>query len=49
MRTNDFSDHLIQQLSPSMGPSEARSVARLVLEDVFGWRNGQRPRAAFND
>ncbi len=49
MRTNDYFDHLQQEFSYQLGASEAKSVARLVLEDVFGWRRGQRPRLLNQD
>lgn len=49
MRTTDYQDHLIQTLSPRIGTGEARSVTRLVLEDVFGWRSGQRSRLLNQD
>ena len=45
MNTNQLASHLVDELSPLLGPSESASVARLVLEDVFGWRRGGRPRA----
>lgn len=44
MNTVDLSRHLLHELSPSLGEGEARSVARLVLEDLFGARRGNRPR-----
>lgn len=49
MRTVDYQNHLIQTLGPKMGTNEAKSVTRLVLEDVFGWRSGQRPRLLNQD
>lgn len=49
MRTNDYFDHLLQEFSAQMGAGEAKSVARLILEDVFGWRSGQRPRLLSQD
>ena len=36
---------LIAELSPTVGEGEARSIARLVFEDVFDWRPGRRDRA----
>jgi len=45
LNTNQLASHLVDELSPLLGPSESASVARLVLEDVFGWRRGGRPRA----
>jgi release factor glutamine methyltransferase len=44
MNTLDLTQHLIDELSPLLGPGEATSVARLVLEDVFGYRRGSYPR-----
>lgn len=44
MTTADLMAHLQTELSPLLGPGEASSVARLVLEDIFGWRRGHRPR-----
>lgn len=44
MTTLDLTQHLIDELSPLLGPGEATSVARLVLEDVFGYRRGSYPR-----
>lgn len=49
MRTNEYFDHLQKELAAKIGQGEARSVARLVLEDVFGWRSGQRPRLLSQD
>lgn len=49
MRTNDYFDHLQKEFSHRLGSGEAKSVARLVLEDVFGWRSGQRPRLLNQD
>ncbi|MEM9836116.1 MAG: peptide chain release factor N(5)-glutamine methyltransferase [Bacteroidota bacterium] len=49
MRTNDYHDHLVQKLAPRVGGGEAKSIVRLVLEDVFGWRSGQRPRLLNQD
>lgn len=49
MRTTDYEDHLITTLAPRLGVGEARSITRLVLEDVFGWRVGQRPRLLNQD
>jgi release factor glutamine methyltransferase len=37
-------DQLVQTLIPSHGEGEARSLARIVLEDVFDWRPGRRTR-----
>ncbi|MEM8585920.1 MAG: peptide chain release factor N(5)-glutamine methyltransferase [Bacteroidota bacterium] len=44
MTTAELKDHYLRILTPRMGAGEARSVARLVLEDVFGSRPGHRPR-----
>lgn len=44
MTTPDLTQHLIDELSPLLGPGEATSVARLVLEDLFGYRRGSFPR-----
>jgi release factor glutamine methyltransferase len=44
MTTIELTQHLIDELSPLLGPGEATSVARLVLEDVFGYRRGSYPR-----
>ncbi|MEM1357895.1 MAG: peptide chain release factor N(5)-glutamine methyltransferase [Bacteroidota bacterium] len=49
MRTDDLSQHLIDELSPLLGGGEAASVTRLVLEDLFGWRRGHRPRLLSQD
>ncbi|MEM9258455.1 MAG: peptide chain release factor N(5)-glutamine methyltransferase [Bacteroidota bacterium] len=49
MRTDDLSQHLIDELSPILGGGEAASVTRLVLEDLFGWRRGHRPRLLSQD
>lgn len=44
MTTTELHEHYLRILSPRVGGGEARSMARLVLEDVFGSRPGQRPR-----
>ena len=44
MTTHDLAQHLLTELTAALGAGEARSVARLVLEDVFGSRPGSRPR-----
>ncbi|NJC25931.1 peptide chain release factor N(5)-glutamine methyltransferase [Neolewinella antarctica] len=49
MRTSDLAQHLITELSPTLGVGEANSVSRLVLEDLFGWRRGHRPRLLTQD
>ncbi len=37
-------EDLIHHLTPRHGPGEARSIARIVLEDAFSWRPGRRDR-----
>lgn len=49
MRTPDLAQHLVDELSPTLGHGEAASVSRLVLEDLFGWRRGSRPRLLTKD
>ena len=49
MTTTDLARHLIDELQPVLGAGEAASVARLVLEDLFGTRRGSRPRALTQD
>jgi len=49
MRTADYHSHLIQQLAPRVGVNEAKATARLILEDVFGWRTGRHPRPLNQD
>ncbi len=49
MTTQDLSLHLLNELTPRMGSGEARSVARLFLEDLFGYRPGNRPRELTQD
>jgi len=49
MTTLDLTQHLIDELSPLLGPGEATSVARLVLEDIFGYRRGSYPRQLSQD
>ena len=44
MRTDDLQTHYQKQLRPLHGSREAAAITRLVLEDVFGYRQGQRPR-----
>ena len=44
MRTDDLQKHYRKQLRPLHGSREAAAMTRLVLEDVFGYRQGQRPR-----
>ena len=49
MRTTELAQHLITELTPSLGHGEATSVTRLILEDLFGWRAGKRPRLLTQD
>lgn len=49
MNTIDLSRHLIDELTPELGAGESASVGRLVLEDLFGFRAGQRPRVLTQD
>lgn len=49
MTTHDLAKHLVDQLTPLVGKGEAASVARLVMEDVFGARPGGRPRQLTQD
>ncbi|MEM7573328.1 MAG: peptide chain release factor N(5)-glutamine methyltransferase [Bacteroidota bacterium] len=44
MTTKDLHEHYLRTLAPRVGAGEARSIARLILEDIFGSRPGQRPR-----
>ena len=44
MRTDELQQHYQKQLRPVVGSREAAAMTRLVLEDVFGYRSGQRPR-----
>lgn len=44
MDTQNAYEQLVSQLTPDRGEGEANSVARIVLEDAFSWRRGQRPR-----
>ena len=44
MRTDELQQHYYKQLRPVVGSREAAAMTRLVLEDVFGYRSGQRPR-----
>ena len=45
----ELAQHIIDELSPLLGPGEAASVSRLVLEDVFGYRRGSHPRQLSQD
>ena len=49
MNTIDLTRHLINELAPTLGAGEAASVSRLVLEDVYGFRRGHRPRVLTQD
>ena len=49
MSTAELSKHLVDELQPVLGTGEASSVARLVLEDLFGARRGSRPRQLTQD
>ncbi|MFT7121807.1 MAG: release factor glutamine methyltransferase [Neolewinella sp.] len=49
MNTIDLTRHLIDELAPALGAGEAASVSRLVLEDVYGFRRGHRPRVLTQD
>lgn len=49
MTTLDLSQHLVDELSPVLGPGEASSVARLVLEDIFGYRRHSLDRLLTQD
>lgn len=44
MRTDDLTKHIARELRPLLGRGESASVSRLVMEDVFGYRAGNRPR-----
>jgi release factor glutamine methyltransferase len=44
MDTSGAYAQLTDRLTATLGAGEARSVARIVLEDAFHWRTGQRPR-----
>ncbi len=49
MRTDELSQYFYDALAPRLGPGEAASVTRLVLEDLFDHRKGQRPRQLSTD
>lgn len=49
MTTPELTQHIIDELSPVLGPGEAASVARLVLEDLFGYRRHSHPRQLSQD
>ncbi|MGB3799162.1 MAG: peptide chain release factor N(5)-glutamine methyltransferase [Lewinella sp.] len=49
VRTDDLSKHFIRELKTALGAGEAASVTRLVMEDVFGYRQGNRPRMLTDD
>ncbi|THH39974.1 peptide chain release factor N(5)-glutamine methyltransferase [Neolewinella litorea] len=44
MRTDDLTKHIARELRPLLGRGESASVTRLVMEDIFGYRSGNRPR-----
>ncbi|NJB84599.1 release factor glutamine methyltransferase [Lewinella marina] len=44
MRTDDLTKHITRELRPLLGRGESASVSRLVMEDLFGYRQGNRPR-----
>jgi release factor glutamine methyltransferase len=49
MNITELAQHIIDELSPLLGPGEATSVSRLVLEDLFGYRRGSHPRQLSQD
>jgi len=49
MTTLQLTQHLVDEIAPLLGPGEAGSIARLVLEDIFGWRRGSHPRKLNQD
>ena len=49
MRTDDLAKHFVRELRTALGAGEAASVTRLVMEDVFGYRQGNRPRILTED
>ena len=49
MRTDDLAKHFVRELKTDLGAGEAASVTRLVMEDVFGYRQGNRPRILTED
>ncbi|TXF87069.1 peptide chain release factor N(5)-glutamine methyltransferase [Neolewinella aurantiaca] len=49
MTTIELAQHIIDELTPQLGPGEATSVSRLVLEDLFGYRRGSHPRKLSQD
>ncbi|SEQ38440.1 peptide chain release factor N(5)-glutamine methyltransferase [Neolewinella agarilytica] len=49
MTTLQLTQHLVDEIAPLLGMGEANSIARLVLEDVFGWRRGSHPRKLDQD
>ncbi|MBB4078640.1 release factor glutamine methyltransferase [Lewinella aquimaris] len=44
MKTDDLSHHFQTQLTPLLGEREARSTTRLLMEDLFAYRQGGAPR-----
>lgn len=49
MSISELAQHIADELSPLLGPGEAASVSRLVLEDLFGYRRGSHPRQLSQD
>lgn len=49
MTTIELTQHIIDEITPLLGPGEATSVSRLVLEDLFGYRRGNHPRKLGQD
>ena len=49
MRTDDLAKHFVRELRTALGGGEAAAVTRLVMEDVFGYRQGNRPRILTED
>ena len=49
LRTDDLAKHFVRELRTALGGGEAASVTRLIMEDVFGYRNGNRPRMLTED
>lgn len=43
MSTNEALEYVAQALVARYGAGEARSISRIVLEDVFDWKPGRRP------
>ena len=49
MRTDELAKHFVRELRTALGGGEAAAVTRLVMEDVFGYRQGNRPRILTED